>query len=128
MKFLNNILTLPPMLNSITRIQECDATNVENSIKAGNTINKHPSIKNLTNRERIFVLSHPFRGTGDGLFKSIQPCHIHSRYQQMNIMCSFISDHTFQIHHMPHHRIFASDAHAAKHLSCITTNICCYFA
>ena len=53
------------------------------------------------------------------LFKRIQPCHIHSCDQQMNIMCAFISDHTFQVHHVAHDGVFAGDAHAAQHLPCI---------
>lgn len=47
------------------------------------------------------------------LFKRIHPCYIHAGYQQMNIMGTLICNHTFQVHHMPHHRVFAGNAHPA---------------
>ena len=46
----------------------------------------------------MFILILSGAAEDRGLFKRIQPRHIHSCYQQMNIMCAFISDHTFQIH------------------------------
>lgn len=43
-------------------------------------------------------------------------------------MRAFISDHTFEVHHVAHYRVFACNAHAAQHLAGITTNVGCYFA
>ena len=35
----------------------------------------------------------------------------------MNIVCSFVGDHTFNIHHVPHNAVLPCNAHAAEHLT-----------
>ena len=51
------------------------------------------------------------------LFKRIQACYIHSCYQQVYIVCAFIGNYDFQVHHVAHNAVFAGNAHAAKYLA-----------
>lgn len=43
--------------------------------------------------------------------RNIMPC-----YQQMNVMCAFVGDYRFEVHHVAHHWEIAGNAHGAEYL------------
>ena len=52
-----------------------------------------------------------------GLLKRLNARNIRARYEQMDIVRSFISNHRFEVHHVAHDGVLAGDAHAAVDLA-----------
>src|SRR5690606_21971071 len=61
------------------------------------------------------------------LSESVKAGNIKPGNQQVNVMRSFISDYTFEVHHVAHHGIFSGNTHTTQHLACVSGNFCCYF-
>ena len=63
------------------------------------------------------------------LCKRIEPCHVHTCYQQVNVMCTLISNYRLQVHHVAHNAEFACYTHTTQHI-CLASRATgqCYIA
>lgn len=67
-------------------------------------------------------LYSPLRGTKSP-HERVQSRHIQTRDQQVDVVCSLVCHHRFEVHHVAHDRVFARDAHTAEHLAGFTCHI-----
>lgn len=62
-------------------------------------------------------------GPGWRLAKCRDSGEVHAGDEEVNIVGSFVGDHRFQIHHVPHDGVFPGNAHTTVNLSGFAGNI-----
>lgn len=81
----------------------------------------HPFLLNRVQkkplRRRLFKLDYV------QLLKCRNAGYLSTQNEKVNIVCAFIGDHRFQIHHVSHNRIFTCDAHSAMYLTSFSGNL-----
>ena len=51
------------------------------------------------------------------LFESVDARHVITGNEQVDVVCSLVGDHGFEVHHVAHDRVFARDTHSAMDLT-----------
>ena len=61
--------------------------------------------------------------TANFLFKRLDPGNLIPQNKRMDLMGSFVGDNSFQVHDVPHDRVFPGNAHTSQYLPGLSCNI-----